>query len=134
MIKTWLKRELPSQKFRAGFLGNNVKGHVLSYFPEGKAWPVRTSTKNLYAEVEHGHEIGSYVSAGRVISGTVLFGPAGMVAGAAARKNLTRVRVRIFDGGIQFAVLEESAKHTRKAELFAEAINASAEDIRRNGA
>lgn len=48
------------------------------------------------AEMTVGPNHGDHISAGRVLAGGVLFGPAGAAVGALARKNTTTVRVAVW--------------------------------------
>lgn len=87
--------------------------------------PQKEPVAGLRAEVVAGDNLGDYISAGRVIAGGLLAGPAGMAVGALARRNDTRMYVVISRGDEVLWTVEGSAKHQSDARLLADAINAA---------
>ena len=110
------------------FGGAFLSGHTIDVVTDGER--AKLDTAGLSAEVQTGQDLGDFISAGRVLAGGILFGPAGAAVGALARKNPTRVYVLIHRDGELIATAEGSAKHRAKAEMFARKINQSATDPR----
>lgn len=123
-IKSWLKSELPYQRYNGMIGGVALSGHTIKVMVDGKY--VKHSTAGLRAEVQTGENLGDFIGVGRVLAGGVLFGPAGAAVGALARKNPTRVYVLIHRDGELIATAETSAKHAAKARRFATLLNESA--------
>lgn len=103
-----------------------VKGFTLIYNDGNKVHT--TTTHGVHAEVVTGDNIGTYVSAGRVIAGGVLLGPLGAVVGAMIRKNHTKAYVVLARDGETFGYIEDSAKRTKNLQALAQKVNASAAD------
>lgn len=118
-----IKREA---KYYAKVGNGCVKGFKLIYTDGNKVHT--TTTRGVHAEVVTGDNIGTYVSAGRVIAGGVLLGPLGAVVGALIRKNHNKAYVVLERGGSTIGYIEASAKHMRQLSHLAQRINASAND------
>lgn len=125
-FKSWLKSELPSQKYNAAFGGSFLSGYQLQYRTENGFEKLPTS--GLVATVQDGANVGTYVSAKRVVAGGVLFGPLGAGVGALIRKNHNEVHVVLERDDQIIGTISGSAKHTPKARAFANRVNASAAD------
>lgn len=125
-FKSWLKSELPSQKYNAAFGGSFLSGYQLQY--RSSAGFEKIPTKGLKATVQDGANVGTYVSAKRVVAGGVLFGPLGAGVGALIRKNHNEVHVVLERDDQIVGTISGSAKHTPKARAFANRLNASATD------
>ena len=125
-LKSWFKQELPMQKYNAAFGGAFLQGFVIRHTLSGM--PDKLPTVGLTAVVQDGANVGTYVSAKRVVVGGVLFGPLGAGVGALVRKNHNEVHVVLERDGEIIGTISDSAKHTPKARMFAEKVNASAAD------
>lgn len=128
---SWLKSDTPAWKYNAGFGGIFLSGFKLKgNLGEGFN---TIPTKGLTATVQDGANVGSFISAKRVIAGGILFGPLGAGVGALARKNLNEIHVVIERDGEIIGTISDSAKHLPKARMFAQKLNASAVDPENTG-
>lgn len=125
-LKSWFKQELPMQKYNAAFGGAFLQGFIIRHTHTGK--PGKLPTAGLTAVVQDGANVGTYVSAKRVIAGGVFFGPLGAGVGALVRKNHNEVHVVLEREGEIVGTISDSAKHTPKAREFADKVNSSASD------
>ena len=125
-LKAWFKQELPAQKYNASFGGSFLQGYKIQY-RDGNRFQ-KLPTAGLTATVQDGANVGTYVSAKRVIAGGVLFGPLGAGVGALIRKNHNQVHVILERDGLIVGTISDSAKHTAKANDFAHGVNASGAD------
>lgn len=125
-LKSWFKSELPSQKYNGSFGGSFLDGFRIQY--RAKAGFEKLPTAGLTATVQDGANVGTYVSAKRVVAGGVLFGPLGAGVGALIRKNHNEVHVVLERDDQIIGTISGSAKHTAKARTFAEKVNASSSD------
>ena len=126
-IRAFLKRELPAQRFNESFGGALVVGHKLRYRDESGRY--RTiGTRGLTATAQTADTVGDYLSLTRMAAGGILFGPVGLLAGAAARKNYNQVYVTIERDGQLIGTLTASAKHQEAAYRFAKALTLSGSD------
>ena len=115
----WFKQELPQQKYNASFGGAYMLGHEFRYET------YRVPTPEITARIETGATVNSYISAGRVIAGGLVFGVIGAGVGAMARKGGTRIYVVIERNGEIIGTLEESAEKESRARKFIETLEAS---------
>lgn len=121
-IKQWLKQDLPAQRFNAGFGGAFVTGYNFRY--KMKKLP----THGMSATITDEANVGTYISAKRVIAGGVLFGPLGALTGAVLRKNGSKVFVVVERDEEVVGTLEGGAKDVSNAHQFVDALNRSAND------
>lgn len=121
-LKQWFKQELPAQRHNASFGGGFVTGYSFRY--QMKKFP----TRGLSASIVDQYNVGTYISAKRVIGGGLLFGPLGALTGAVLRKNGNKIYVAVERDGEVIGTLEGGAKDLGKARDFVEALNRSAAD------
>lgn len=89
---------------------------------EGQQHPIQGAR----AEVETSGDMGKQVRAGRVITGGVLFGPAGAVVGGLLRKSRNQIYITITFPNGDTGLIEAPAKQETEARRFAVAINNAA--------
>lgn len=128
-FKDWFKIDPAVKKHNAMLgMGNMLQGYELTVIGGGKGNSFSTNTKNLHAEVTTPEKVDKYISAGRVVGGTLLFGPIGLVAGVLAKKDPNRVYITITKDEQLLGMIDVKPKDIHKAHQFAQAINRSAQD------
>lgn len=91
---------------------------VQPYFSIGvKTWPVDQAQLDVEVEDQH-----SRITATRVLAGGLLLGPAGMILGALARKDVTRGRMVLTVDGQVVQRYEFAGRDVGKAEAFVQAL------------
>lgn len=83
--------------------------------------------QGAHADVETSGDMGKQVRAGRVITGGILFGPAGAVAGGLLRKSRNQIYITITFPNGNTGLIEAPAKKETEARRFAIAINHAAQ-------
>ena len=73
--------------------------------------------------MEYGANIGSRITATRVVTGAVLFGPVGAIIGGMAKKDRNKLYITITYANGDIGVVEAKAKDEAKARQFVQAIN-----------
>lgn len=79
--------------------------------------------KGATAELENGANIGSRITATRVVTGAVLFGPVGAIIGGMAKKDRNKLYITVTYANGDAGVIEAKAKDEAKARQFVQAIN-----------
>ena len=82
--------------------------------------------QGAHATVESSGDMGKQVRAGRVITGGILFGPAGAVVGGLLRKSRNQIYITITFPNGDTGLIEAPAKQETGARRFATAINNAA--------
>ena len=82
--------------------------------------------QGAHATVESSGDMGKQVRAGRVITGGILFGPAGAVVGGLLRKSRNQIYITITFPNGDTGLIEAPAKQETDARRFATAINNAA--------
>ncbi|PKQ20172.1 MAG: hypothetical protein CVT66_06210 [Actinobacteria bacterium HGW-Actinobacteria-6] len=91
---------------------------VPPYFSIGvKTWPVDQAQLDVEVEDQH-----SRITATRVLAGGLLLGPAGMILGALARKDVTKGRLVLTVDGRVVQRFEFPGRDVGKAEAFIDAL------------
>lgn len=80
-----------------------------------------------HAEVQSSGDMGKQVKAGRVITGGVLFGPAGAVVGGLLRKSRNQIYIMVTFPSGDTGLIEAPAKQESEARRFAISINHAAQ-------
>ena len=81
------------------------------------------SLKGATATLENGANVGSRITATRVVTGAVLFGPVGAIIGGMAKKDRNKLYVTVTYSNGDQGVIEAKAKDEAKARQFVQAIN-----------
>jgi hypothetical protein len=82
-----------------------------------KTWPVDQAALDVELEDQH-----SRITATRVLAGGLLLGPAGMILGALARKDVTKGRMTLTVDGRVVQRYEFPGRDVAKAEAFVQAL------------
>lgn len=111
-----------SHSFGPFMVSNRRWGKIVPpYFAAGLTWwPI--DDIELTVEVEDQR---SRITATRVVAGGVLLGPAGIILGGLARKDVTKGRMILVVAGVQKQVYEFPGRNVDKAVAFIAAVEAA---------
>ena len=84
-----------------------------------KKWNLKGATAHL----DNGANVGSRITATRVVAGAVLFGPVGALIGGMAKKDRNKLYITVTYSNGDAGVIEAKAKDEAKARQFVQAIN-----------
>lgn len=113
------KPQVVTHQFGPFMVSNRKWGRMVDpYFSIGvKTWPVAHADLNVELEDQH-----SRITATRVLAGGLLLGPAGMILGALARKDVTRGRMVLTVDGKHVQTYSFAGRDVAKAEAFIDAL------------
>lgn len=113
----WSK-SLNEAQYHALFQGHEVRKGI--YRHRGTKLPIAGASADFESGADKKRITGT-----RVITGGILFGPAGAVVGGALRKNKTKCYVTITFADGQNVIIEAPIKEETKARQFAAKVNAA---------
>ena len=108
-------------KFNAKAGNGYINGHTIGY--HDGTHKRTTTARGIKAEVVTGDNLGTFISAKRVITGGILLGPLGAFGGALPKKNGTRVHVMLERDGENIGWIESGVRELPQMKKLAATIN-----------